>query len=77
MLSPAVLTLADDGRIGVRTVDNLDIVRFRPVSILTQSADGVWVSGLVDGEKLITVGHEYVRAGQKVRPIAEGTVTGS
>ncbi|MAI50024.1 MAG: efflux transporter periplasmic adaptor subunit [Rhodospirillaceae bacterium] len=77
VLSPAVLTLADDGRIGVRTVDNTDIVRFRRVSILTQSLDGVWVSGLVDGEKLITVGHEYVRAGQKVRPIAEGTVTGS
>ena len=77
VLSPAVLTLADDGRIGVRTVDNMDIVRFRRVFILSQSREGIWVSGLVDGEKLITVGHEYVRAGQKVLPISERTVTGS
>lgn len=77
VLSPAVLTLSDDGRIGVRIVDSGDIVRFKPVAILSQSPDGLWVSGLVDGERLITVGHEYVRAGQKVRPIAETAVTGS
>lgn len=77
VLSPAVLTLADDGRIGVRVVDATDIVRFKPVAILSQSPDGVWVSGLVDGEQLITVGHEYVRAGQKVRAVAETAETGS
>lgn len=77
VLSPAVLTLADDGRIGVRIVDSKDVVRFKPVSILSQSADGLWVSGLSDGERLITIGHEYVRAGQKVRAIAEDAVTGS
>lgn len=77
VLSPAVLTLADDGRIGVRIVDSNDIVRFKPVSILSQSADGLWVSGLSDGERLITIGHEYVRAGQKVRAVAEDAVTGS
>ncbi|MFT5488709.1 MAG: multidrug efflux system membrane fusion protein [Paracoccaceae bacterium] len=77
VLSPAVLTLADDGRIGVRIVDTSDIVRFRPISILTQSPDGIWVSGLADGERLITVGHEYVRAGQKIRAIAETAATGS
>ena len=77
VLSPAVLTLADDGRIGVRIVDAADIVRFKPVSILTQSSEGIWVSGLADGERLITVGHEYVRAGEKVRAIPETAVTGS
>lgn len=77
VLSPAVLTLADDGRIGVRIVDTSDIVRFKPIAILTQSPEGIWVSGLTDGERLITVGHEYVRAGQKVRAIPEAAVTGS
>ncbi|CAN0427398.1 unnamed protein product [Discosporangium mesarthrocarpum] len=77
VLSPAVLTLADDGRIGVRIVDVDDIVRFKPVGILSDSAEGIWVSGLEDNQRLITVGHEYVRAGQKVRPIDEAAVTGS
>lgn len=77
VLSPAVLTLSDDGLIGVRTVDAADTVRFKPVTILSESIEGIWVSGLVDGERLITVGHEYVRAGQKVRAVAETAVTGS
>ena len=77
VLSPAVLTLADDGRIGVRIVDPADTVRFKPVAILSESPEGLWVSGLVDGERLITVGHEYVRAGQKVRAVDEAAVTGS
>lgn len=77
VVSPAVLTLADDGRIGVRIVDAGDIVRFKPVSILTESRDGVWISGLEDNDRLITTGHEYVKAGQKVRPVAETGKAGS
>jgi membrane fusion protein, multidrug efflux system len=77
VLSPAVLTLSDDGRIGIRAVDGDDIVRFKPVTILTESADGLWVSGLEDGDRLITIGHEYVRAGQKVRAVPETDKAGS
>lgn len=77
VISPAVLTLADDGRIGVRAVDADDIVRFKPVSILAESAEGIWISGLKDGDRLITVGHEYVRAGQKVKAVPETAQAGS
>lgn len=77
VVSPAVLTLSDDGRIGVRAVDADDVVRFKPVSILTESADGLWISGLTDGDRLITIGHEYVRDGQKVRPVPETAEAGS
>ena len=77
IVSPAVLTLADDGRIGVRIVDGSDVVRFVPISILAESVDGFWISGLTDGDRLITVGHEYVRAGQKVRPVPETDKAGS
>ena len=68
VVSPAVITLADDGRIGVRIVDDNNIVRFVKIKILSDSAEGLWVSGLKDGQRLITVGHEYVKAGQLVRP---------
>ena len=77
VVSPAVLSLADDGRIGVRIVDETDIVRFKPISILTESTEGLWISGLKDGDRLITIGHEYVRAGQKVRPVPETDKAGS
>jgi len=69
--SPAVLSLNDDGEIGVRIVDNEDKVQFVPVTILASDKDGVWVSGLPPSPVLITVGHEYVRAGQKVRRVAD------
>jgi membrane fusion protein, multidrug efflux system len=77
VISPAVLTLADDGRIGIRAVDDGDIVRFKPISILAESAEGIWISGLKDGDRLITVGHEYVRAGQKVKAVPEAAKAGS
>ena len=77
VVSPSVLTLADDGRIGVRVVDDGDIVRFAPTKILSDSPDGLLVSGLKDGQRLITVGHEYVKAGQKVQPVPETAKTGA
>lgn len=69
--SPAVLTLSDAGVVGVRIVDIEDKVVFVPVNILANDKDGVWVTGLPPSPAVITVGHEYVRAGQKVRRIAD------
>lgn len=65
--SPALLTLDDAGRIGVRIVDDTDTVRFMPVTVLADEADGVWVAGLPENVRLITVGQDYVVDGQKVR----------
>ena len=58
-------------------VDDGDIVRFAPTKILSDSPDGLLVSGLKDGQRLITVGHEYVKAGQKVQPVPETAKTGA
>ena len=71
LVSPAVLTLGEDGVVGVRIVDPDKMVRFVPIRILDDSTEGLWVSGLSDGDYLITVGHEFVRRGQKVRAIVE------
>ncbi len=69
--SPAVLTLNDNGEIGVRVVDASNIVRFAPVKILADDKDGIWVAGLPETVTLITVGQEYVTEGQKVEPVHE------
>ena len=70
-LSPGVLTLSERGAIGVRAVDETDVVRFLPVKIVGQDTDGFWVTGLPDKVTVITVGQDYVIDGQKVSPQLE------
>jgi len=67
-ISPAILTLNDTGTLGVRAVDDADIVRFHPVHVLSDSNQGAWVDGLPKESRLIVVGQEFVRAGDKVAP---------
>lgn len=70
-LSPALLTLDDDGRLGVKTVNDDDRVVFHPVRIISDQPGGSWVDGLPNLVRLITVGHEFVRGGQKVIPVPD------
>ncbi len=67
LISPASLVLDDEGIIGVRIVDGGNIVRFKPVQVVSESAEGVWVTGLPDQIDLITVGQEEVFEGQVVK----------
>ncbi|HHY48479.1 MAG TPA: hypothetical protein GYA10_01845 [Alphaproteobacteria bacterium] len=60
-----MLTLDDDGVLGVRSVVN-DVVEFHPVTIVRDTREGVWVTGLPPKIDIITVGQEFVQAGQKV-----------
>lgn len=71
-VSPALLTLDDAGSIGVRIVGDDDRVAFAAVEVVADDSDGVWVSGLPPVATLITVGHQYVVAGQQVAVQLEG-----
>ena len=66
LISPASLVLNDEGNIGVRIVDDSDMVRFAEVKVISEEADGVWVKGLPVRIRLITVGQEEVFDGQVV-----------
>ena len=68
-VTPALLSLADDGTIGLKTVDGENRVRFRPVDIIEDTPDGIWLGGLPREILVITVGQEFVVAGQEVRPV--------
>lgn len=73
----SILALDDVGDIGVRILDANDRVRFVNVAVLKDAADGVWVRGLPDPAKVITVGQELVTPGQQVEVQLEaGTVLG-
>lgn len=60
------LVLDSGGRQGVRYVQN-GVVAFAPVTVLQETGDGLWVSGLSGAVNLITVGQSFVADGQKVR----------
>ena len=70
-VSPALLTLDDAGTVGLRTVDDASRVIFNPVEIVAHEADGAWVTGLAQVATLITVGHEFVVAGDRVEVTLE------
>ncbi len=74
-VSSAVLVLDDAGEVGVRAVDESDTVRFHPVGIVRTSPDSVWLAGLPERVRLITVGQGFVHDGQRVEPVVEPPTT--
>ena len=63
------LTLADNGDIGLRGVGEENRVFFVPVKILSQDQDAMWVTGVKPESRIITLGQEYVSAGEVVEPV--------
>lgn len=62
------LTLNDDGALGVRTIADDSTALFMPVTLLRDTADGVWITDLPDTVNIITVGQEFVIDGVTVDP---------
>ncbi len=68
LLPQSALTLDDDGHLGVRVVSEGNIVAFMPVTLIRDTAAGVWITGLGESADVIVVGQEYVVDGVKVDP---------
>ncbi len=73
-ISPAILTLADSGKVGVRIVDDQGVVAFREISIIDESRDVMWVTGLPEHATVIVVGQEFVQEGENVKAIDAETL---
>ena len=65
-ISPSILTLKDDGTIGVKAIDKNKVVVFYPIQKVKDTVDGMWVSGLPNKINLIISGQEYVTIGQTI-----------
>ena len=65
-LSPALLALADDGTVGVKSVDAENRVRFHPVELVSSAPEGVSVTGLPPELDIISLGQGFVTEGQIV-----------
>ena len=65
-IPPSILTLLDDGTVGVKAVDNQNMVTFYPTKTIKDTIDGMWVSGLPEKVNLIVSGQEYISIGETV-----------
>jgi multidrug efflux system membrane fusion protein len=70
-LPPSILTLNDSGKVGVRVVSPGQAVKFYPVKILSEEASGIWIEALPPRSKIITVGQDFVKPGQKVEAVQD------
>ena len=67
-VSPAIISLDDEGRVGLKTVDDDDRVAFHPIEVIRTAPDGVWVVGLPPQARIIVTGQGFVTAGEPVIP---------
>lgn len=70
-LSPAFMALDENGNIGVKTLNENNQVIFTPIDIVKSEADGIWLAGLGEQAKVITLGQGFVRIGDTVDPVYE------
>lgn len=73
-VSPALLTLGNDGEVGVMTVNSNDRVVFHAVGLVRTESGQAWVAGLPGEAQLITIGQGFVTEGQEVEPVDESAV---
>ena len=72
-VSPALFSLDDNGGYGVRVVNDDNRVEFYTVDVIAEDSDGVWVTGLPNETKIISVGQELVVSGERVDPVLVNT----
>lgn len=65
LLPQSIMTLDSGGDLGVQSVEEGKVV-FHKITILQDTREGVWVSGLPASVDIIVLGQEYVSAGQAV-----------
>lgn len=68
-ISPALLILNDQGHLGLKGLTEDNKVIFHAVDILKAENTGIWITGLEEEAKVITVGQGFVEYGETVFPV--------
>ncbi|WP_349538572.1 efflux RND transporter periplasmic adaptor subunit [Sagittula sp. NFXS13] len=74
LVPQSALTLNDEGDLGLRTVSDTETAAFMPVTVLRDTRQGVWVTGLPDTVDIIILGQEYVTDGVPLAPSFEEVI---
>ncbi len=70
-ISSALLALDDSGVLGVKAVDAEQRVLFYPAQVARTDNEALWLKGLPDTVRFITVGQGFVKTGDKVNAILQ------
>ncbi|WP_157729998.1 efflux RND transporter periplasmic adaptor subunit [Bacterioplanes sanyensis] len=68
-ISPALLILDDEGRLGLKGINEQHQVIFQPINLLKADNSGIWIYGLGERADIITVGQGFVEYGEQVEPV--------
>lgn len=73
-VAPSLLTLDDEGNVGIKVVNDAGRVEFYPADVALSSDEGVYVAGLPGAATIITVGQGFVTEGSLVDTVPESDV---
>ena len=65
-ISPSILLLNDEGKLGIRVVNKNKYAKFNEIIILEDSEEGLWVTGIPDEVEIVIQGQGFVEDGQEV-----------
>ena len=65
-VSPAHLAISEDGSLRVKTVNGENVVSIVDVKLIRASGNMAYVSGLNDGDLMLTTGQAFVSEGEKI-----------
>ena len=65
-ISPSILLLNDEGKLGIRIVTDGNLANFVEIIILEDSEEGLWVTGIAENVEIIIQGQGFVEDGQEV-----------
>ena len=65
-ISPSILSLKDDGTIGIKIINEENLVEFYKIEVVSDTNNGMWITGIPNFSSIIVVGQEYVQIGEKV-----------
>ena len=66
-ISAAQVRLDAEGEIGLHIVDEQDRIVFAPIEVVNARADGIWVSGLPERVRIVTISQGTLAPGQQVQ----------
>lgn len=65
-IAQSTLSIDTNGFTGIKIINDKNIVEFIPVEIIDEDKDGFWVINLPKFVKIITLGHVYLKSGEKL-----------
>ncbi len=68
-ISPSLLELDTEGDLQVKALNKENKVTVYPVKIVKSQLKTLWISGMPESVRLITIGHGFVSPGQIVKPV--------